>query len=105
MQDVFFLCCFGTVFAQWELFGQNNGPKMGVKRDKHSEAFVPNGSSSFSIMCLPASSIKAVYESCARYHADAGRVKSVYLMHIGPSISSGCLETMPRYLFVSKLGG
>lgn len=77
---------------------------MGVKRDKDIETFAPNGSSSFTIMCLPASSIKAVYESCVRYHANVGRVKSVYLMCFGPSISFGCLETMPRYLFVSKLG-
>lgn len=26
--------CFGTVFAQWELFRQNDGPKIGVKREK-----------------------------------------------------------------------
>lgn len=76
---------------------------MGVKRDKDIETFAPNDSSSFSIKCLPVSSIKAVYESCARYHANVARVKSVYLMHFGPSISSGCSETMSRYLFVSKL--
>lgn len=77
---------------------------MGVKRDTDIETFALNGSSSFSIMSLPASSIKAVFESCARYCANVGRVKSVYLLHFGSSISSGCLETMPRYLFVSKLG-
>lgn len=77
---------------------------MGVKRDKDIGSFTPNGSSSFSIMCLPASSIKAVYELCARYHASVGRVKSVYLMHFGPSISSGCLEKDAKITICEQTG-
>lgn len=57
----FFFWCF---FAQWELFGHNDGSKMGIKRHKDIETFAPSGSFSFSIMCLPSSSIKVVYESC-----------------------------------------